>query len=210
MQIAQFTFNPFQENTFVLYDTTKEAIIIDPGCSNLDEQDELVKFIEANELTPVKLINTHCHIDHVLGNNFIASRYKLPLTSHRGEQKNLDNQPMVSQMYGIPYTPSPSITEFLEEGDTLTFGHTILEILYAPGHSPAHICLFNKETKQLISGDVLFYESIGRTDLPGGDHQTLIDNITMKLMKLDDEVIVYPGHGPSTTIGHERVHNPFF
>ncbi len=209
MQIAIFTFNPFQENTYVLYDETKEAVIVDPGCLDKDEELQLVDFITSNKLIPKHLVNTHCHIDHVLGNEFVSKKYNLPLTAHKGEKVVLDAQPQVSKMYGIPYKGSPDITKFLAEGDVFKFGKSELEIIFAPGHSPAHICLLHKKSNQLIAGDVLFRDSIGRTDLPGGDHKTLIDNIKSKLLVLNDDLVVYPGHGPSTTIGYERKNNPF-
>ena len=209
MNIASFTFNDFSENTYVLSDDTKQCCIVDPGCNSPDEQSQLSNYIESNNLTPVKLINTHCHIDHVLGNKYIVDKYKLNLISHKGEQIVLDNMENVARMYGISYTPSPDITEFLDEGDLLEFGDTKLEVLFTPGHSPASISFFHKASKQLIAGDVLFQGSIGRTDLPGGDHATLIESIKLKLLPLSDDVIVYSGHGPTTTIGAEKKHNPF-
>lgn len=209
MSVAIFTFNPFAENTYILYDESKECIIFDPGCSNPDEQIQLTDFIESNGLKPVKLINTHCHIDHVLGNKFVSEKYNLPLTSHKGEIGVLSMQPQISSMYGIAYNPSPEITEFLEDGDNVSFGHTQLSVLLTPGHSPASISFYNEKEGVLISGDVLFQGSIGRTDLPGGDFATLEKSIKEKLYVLPDEVVVYPGHGPSTKIGIEKSTNPF-
>ena len=209
MNIAIFTFNPFAENTYVLYDESKECIIFDPGCSNRDEQQQLTDFIESNGLTPVQLINTHCHIDHVLGNKFISEKYNLPLTSHQGESVILAMQPQVSTMYGVPYDPSPEITIFLEDGDSVTFGNTKLKVFFTPGHSPASISFYNEEEGIVLGGDVLFQGSIGRTDLPGGDFDTLAKSIREKLFVLPDDVVVYSGHGPSTTIGVEKRTNPF-
>ncbi len=209
MKIAVFTFSSWAENTYVLYDDTKECCIVDPGCNDEAEQKTLVDFIESNGLIPTKLVNTHCHIDHVLGNKFVAEKYGLDLISHKGEQIVLDNMVGVAHMYGTPYEKSPDITVFLDEGDYLSFGDTKLEVYLTPGHSPASISFFHRESKQLIAGDVLFKGSIGRTDLPGGDHATLISSIKDKLYPLGDEVVVYNGHGPSTTIGEERRTNPF-
>jgi glyoxylase-like metal-dependent hydrolase (beta-lactamase superfamily II) len=209
MNIAIFTFNPFSENTYILYDESKECIIFDTGCSNSDEQQQLTNFIESNELHPVKLINTHCHIDHVLGNKFVSEKYNLPLTSHQGEAGVLAMQPQISSMYGIPYDPSPAITIFLEDGDSVTFGNTTLTVFFTPGHSPASISFYNEKEGIVLGGDVLFQGSIGRTDLPGGDFETLAKSIREKLYVLPDEVIVYSGHGPSTTIGVEKRTNPF-
>ncbi len=210
MNIAIFTFNPFQENTYVLYDDTKECIIIDPGCFENSEKLELDNFIAANDLKPVRLINTHCHIDHVFGNKFVSERYGLELEAHRGEMPVLAACERVGEMYGIPYPDvSPPISRYLEEGDVITFGNTKLETLFTPGHSPASLSFFCREKEMLIAGDVLFREGIGRTDLPGGDYATLIKSIKEKLLPLGDEVKVFSGHGEATTIGHEKVHNPF-
>lgn len=209
MEIAQFTFGPFQENTYVLYDDTKECVIVDPGCSSRDEENQLKELIEVLGLRPIHLVNTHCHIDHVLGNRFISELYNLPLTSHKGEEVVLAMQPQVSGMYGIPYNPSPEITVFLDEEDTLVFGNTRLTVLFTPGHSPASISFYHEEKGILIGGDVLFQGSIGRTDLPGGDFDTLAKSIKSKFYTLPDKVVVHCGHGPSTTIGTEKVSNPF-
>ena len=210
MNLEIFTFSPFQENTYVLYDDTKDCIVIDPGCYENSEKLELDNFITTNGLKPVRLINTHCHIDHVFGNKFVAERYGLELEIHEGELPVLQACPQVSEFYGIPYLDhSPMPGKYIAEGDVITFGNTKLETLFTPGHSPASISFFNREAKIIIAGDVLFHESIGRTDLPGGNHATLIKSIKEQLFPLGDDVTVYPGHGPATTIGHEKVHNPF-
>ena len=210
MRIKTFTFNEFSENTYVLYDETKESVIIDPGCNSKAEREELTGFIKDNQLKPVLLINTHCHIDHILGNAVVASTYGLALGAHRGEQSVLDSGRQVSAMYGIPYEVSPDITVFYNEHDEITFGQSRVKVLYTPGHSPASICLYEENSRQVIAGDVLFEGSIGRTDLPGGDYDTLIHSIKTRLFTLPDEVKVYPGHGPSTTIGYEKKYNPCF
>jgi glyoxylase-like metal-dependent hydrolase (beta-lactamase superfamily II) len=209
MKTKSFTFNDFQENSYVLYDDSLECIIIDPGCNNLEEQNILRDFIEEMHLKPVGLVNTHCHIDHVLGNWFVSKSYDLPLQAHEGEKPVLQSCKMVSDMYGISYTDSPEISVFLDENQKLAFGKTVLQILFTPGHSPASISFYHAGSGQLISGDVLFHRSIGRTDLPGGDFQTLVNSINEKLYTLPDETIVYSGHGPTTTIGEEKLHNPF-
>lgn len=209
MNVAGFVFSSWSENTYVLYDESKSCCIVDPGCNSDDERQQLVDFIESNQLTPVKLVNTHCHIDHVLGNKFVSEKYDLPLIAHKGEKVVLDNMVSIAQMYGTPYEKSPDISEFIDEGEYLSFGNTKLEVYFTPGHSPASVSFFHRETKQLIAGDVLFKGSIGRTDLPGGNFDTLIASIKDKLYPLGDEVVVYSGHGPSTTIGDERRTNPF-
>lgn len=209
LQVATFTFNPFSENTYILYDETKECIIIDPGMYTHKEEKTLVDFIETNSLKPVRLINTHCHIDHVFGNYFVAEKYGLSLETHKDEIPVLNYAIVAAQMYQLKYEPSPQPTVFWEEGDTISFGNTQLEVLFTPGHSPASICLFNAAARLVIAGDVLFRESVGRVDLPGGDGATLLKSIQTKLLPLGNDVIVYPGHMGSTTIGHEKTHNPY-
>ncbi len=209
MEIGIFTFNPFQENTYVIHDDTKECIVIDPGCSNHDEEQQLTDYITSRNLKVVMLVNTHCHIDHVLGNNYVAKTYGLKLCAHKDEKAVLDANVMVSQMYGMPYTLSPPIEVFLEEGKPIKFGNTELEVFFTPGHSPASLSFFHRPSSQLIAGDVLFKGSIGRTDLPGGNYDTLIESIKTKYYPLGDDVIVYPGHGPATTLLEEKLRNPF-
>ncbi len=208
--VAKFTFNPFQENTYILHDETKECIIIDPGCFTQNEKDQLVKFIEENQLKPVRLINTHCHLDHIFGNRFVAEKYGLELEIHEGEVPVLEAAEMVSSSYGIPFPePSPPAGKFIKEGDIIKFGNTELETLFTPGHSPASISFFCKKDKYVIAGDVLFQGSIGRTDLPGGSFPVLIASIKDKLFPLGDDVKVYSGHMGMTTIGEEKMSNPF-
>ena len=208
--VAVFTFNQFQENTYLLYDDTKECVVIDPGCYYEEEKQQLVDFIESNDLKPVRLLNTHCHIDHIFGNKFIAEKYNLPLEIHKGELPVLEAIPQVCAMYGIPMPePSPAPGRFIEEGEIISFGTTNLKTLFTPGHSPASISFFDEANNILIAGDVLFQGSIGRTDLPGGDFNTLISSIKRAYYPLGDEVKVYPGHGSSTTIGEEKKNNPF-
>lgn len=207
--IVSFTFNPFYENTYIVYDETGESVIVDPGNYSKNEDKELADFISQNNLTPKYLINTHCHIDHVLGNKFVADTYNVPLLMHKGEIIVLDNVVEYAPSMGINYKKSPEPEIFVDEGDTVTFGNTEFKIFFTPGHSPASICFYNEKDKFIVSGDVLFYDSIGRTDLPGGNYKTLIDSIKNKLMVLPDDVKVYPGHMQATTIGRERLRNPF-
>lgn len=209
MTIRKFTFNAFQENTFILSDDSNECIIFDPGCSNTQENQELKTYVEEVGLTPVRLINTHCHIDHVLGNKFVSDTWQLPLEAHAGEVTVLESGLQVSQMYGIAYTPSPPIAKYIEAGEEVKFGDSTLQTYFTPGHSPASLSFYHQQSKNLIAGDVLFYGSIGRTDLPGGNFDTLIKSIKEQLFPLGDDVIVHPGHGPSTSIGFEKDNNPF-
>jgi hydroxyacylglutathione hydrolase len=210
MKVKSFTFNQFQENTFVVYDNTKECLIIDPGCYSENERTELRTFIMSEGLKPVKLINTHCHIDHVLGNKFVSELWDLELYIHKEDLPVLENVKDISGFFGFEnYERSPSPKHFLAQGDTLNFGDSSFDILFTPGHAPGHICLLSKKDGFIIAGDVLFNGSIGRTDLPGGDYDTLIESIKTKLLPLDENTIVYCGHGPSTSIGKEKMSNPF-
>jgi glyoxylase-like metal-dependent hydrolase (beta-lactamase superfamily II) len=207
--IKSFTFNPFEENTYLLFDETNECIIIDPGCYMEDEKKELIDFIEANKLTPVQLLNTHCHVDHIFGNKFLFEKYKLLPECHKNELQLLAAASEYSKLWGIFLDPSPTPKVFLDEEDEIKFGHQTLKILFTPGHSPGSICFYHVEEKKIISGDVLFQMSIGRTDLPMGDYDTLIESIRTKLFTLPDDVKVFAGHGPATTIGFEKKNNPF-
>jgi len=208
--VAKLTFNPFQENTYIVSDDTGECIIFDPGCYTAAERTQLKTFIENQQLTPVRLINTHCHLDHIFGNAFVAKTYGLELEIHRGELPVLASVPQVCQMYGIQLPePSPEAGKFIEEGDIIYFGNTELKTLFTPGHSPASISFYCEANQFVIAGDVLFYQSIGRTDLPGGDMATLLGSIKEQLFPLGDAVVVHPGHGPDTSIGYEKANNLF-
>ncbi len=209
MQIATFTFNEFSENTYVLFDDTKQCAIIDPGCHSASEQAELVNFITQHNLKPTLLLNTHCHIDHVLGNAFVAKKYNLPLHLHQKELETYKDTDRWAKMFGMVVEEIPEPQVYINEGQTLNFGNTNLQILLTPGHSIASLSFYEPQTKQLISGDVLFYQSIGRTDLPGGNFETLITSIKTKLFVLPDETDVFSGHGPKTSIGFEKTNNPF-
>tara|TARA_B100000900_G_scaffold372465_1_gene352399 strand:+ start:544 stop:1188 length:645 start_codon:yes stop_codon:yes gene_type:complete len=210
IQIQTFTFNDFQENTYVLFDDTKECIIVDPGCYDNQEQEKLSNFVTENKLKPVLLINTHCHIDHVLGNRFVSDKWMLDLAIHELDLPTLKSVKDYCTIYGFDnYQESPLPSHFLNEGEKVKFGESELDILFTPGHAPGHIVLHSKKNDFIIGGDVLFQMSIGRTDLPGGDFDTLIESIKEKLLPIDDNTKVYCGHGPTTTIGFEKVNNPF-
>ncbi len=209
LKIKVFTFSPIQENTYLLYNEHKESIIIDPGCYFPEEQQELKAFIDSNHLTPKMLLNTHCHLDHVFGNKFIAETYGLTLQLHPKEEVVLQMASASGLMFNLPFDNYQGKFIFLKEGDDIYLGDDELEVIDAPGHSPGSICFYSNSQKFIIGGDVLFNGSIGRTDLPGGDYDTLIKSIKEKLFVLPDEVIVYNGHGPETTIGNEKKFNPF-
>ena len=209
IQVKSFTCNPYQENCYLLYDETLECVIIDPGMYTGDEQNALLKFIAENKLKPVSLLNTHCHIDHVLGNKFVYDTYGLLPRFHEGELPVLIAVVSYAPQMGIRYEVSPLPEVYLEAAGTIEFGNSKLKLIFAPGHSPAHLCFYGEDDQFLIGGDVLFYQSIGRTDLPGGNHAQLLKNIREKLFVLPDDCTVYPGHGPATSIGFEKMNNPF-
>ncbi|SMO82542.1 MBL fold metallo-hydrolase [Solitalea koreensis] len=207
--VESLTFNPYQENTYILHDETNECLIIDPGCYNASEQNELVNLIKSKNLKPVLLINTHCHIDHVLGNKFVFDNWGLKPHFHEQEQWILDAIPGYAPSMGMHYELSPKAEYYLKDGDIIKFGNAKLESIFTPGHSPASLSFYSKADKFVIAGDVLFHQSVGRTDLPGGSFPVLKQSIETRLFPLGDEVKVYPGHGQPTTIGFERLHNPF-
>jgi len=209
LKIKSFVFSPIQENTYLLYNEFNDCVIIDPGCYFPEEQDELKSFITQSNLKPVMLLNTHCHLDHVFGNKFVAETYGLTLQLHAKEKTLLDYAPTSGLMYNMPFDNYTGEYIYLKENDIVKFGDDELKVIEAPGHSPGHICFYCVKQHFIISGDVLFNRSIGRTDLPGGNHQTLIKNIREKLFILPEETKVYSGHGPETTIGEEKKYNPF-
>lgn len=209
LKIRSFVFNAFQENTYVLYDETKQCVVIDPGCFDEHERSALADFIKDEGLEVVLLLNTHCHVDHVLGNYFVKEKYRTKLLIHAADSATLKAVQVYAPGYGLHGYQSTEPDGFLDEGDIVKFGTQSLKVLFVPGHAPGHIAFYNAESKVIIAGDVLFYNSIGRTDLPGGNFNTLIDSIHNKLFTLPDDVTVYPGHGPETTIGFEKRTNPF-
>ncbi|MBP3943523.1 MBL fold metallo-hydrolase [Sphingobacteriaceae bacterium WQ 2009] len=209
INIEIFTFNPFQENTYLLYDEQGNCAIIDPGMSNYQEEEELAQFIAQKQLRPILLLNTHCHIDHIIGNKYIYDQFGLIPQFHEGELPVLIAMENYGPERGFRYEKSPIPTEFLPASGEIQFGAHRLAIIFAPGHSPAHLCFYNKEQNFLIGGDVLFRSSIGRTDLPGGNHEQLLHSIRTNIYSLPEQTIVYPGHGPATTIAFEKLHNPY-
>ncbi len=193
----------------MLYNGEKECCIIDPGCYFASEEKELVDYISSHQLKPVMLLNTHCHLDHIFGNRFVAAKYGLSLHLHKLELPILERGPATGDMWQLPFQNYEGEMIFLEEGSSLKLGEETLEILLTPGHSPGSVCFYSRLHKFLIGGDVLFQGSVGRTDIPGGDMDTLLQSIKTKLYTLPEDVIVYPGHGDSTTIGDEMKTNPF-
>ena len=209
LSVKSFEFNPIQESTYVLYNEQGQCVIIDPGCYYENERKQLKAFIEDNKLTPIYLINTHCHLDHVFGNKFVAETWNLPLHLHETEKLVLGFAPKSAEMYGLPFENYNGEMKYLNEGDIIKIGDDELKVLFTPGHSPASLTFYSEKDGFLISGDVLFSGSIGRTDLPGGDFNTLEKSIKTKLYTLPDATKVYPGHGRGTSIGFEKKNNPF-
>jgi len=207
--IQSFVFNAFQENTYIISDETKECVIVDPGCYDDDEKKVLADYILDQQLQVRILLNTHCHIDHILGNEFVKQKYSTKLYIHKTEEFVLNAQKIFSPHYGFNHYQEAKPDGYLVEGDVIEFGLQKFAVLFVPGHSPGHIAFYHEKEKVIFAGDVLFQNSVGRTDLPGGNHNTLIDSIHKKLFTLPDEVTVYPGHGGETTIGIEKRTNPF-
>jgi glyoxylase-like metal-dependent hydrolase (beta-lactamase superfamily II) len=209
LTVKGFVFSPVQENTYVLYNEAGECFIIDPGCYYTNERNELKDFISGSQLQPKYLLNTHCHLDHVFGNKFVHDTYALTPYIHPDEKQVLDFAPLAGMHWNLPFDHYTGDLNYITENEVIRLGEDELKVISAPGHSPGHVCFYCEAQQFIIGGDVLFRESIGRTDLPGGDLNTLISNIRSKLFVLPPEVKVYPGHGQHTTIGYEIKNNPF-
>lgn len=208
MNIKTFTFNPFLENAYVIYDQEKQGVIIDPGCYEDHEIAQLVDFVGSESINIIAIINTHCHIDHILGNDQLKDHFQVKLWAPQNEKEVYRAVPSYAPSYGFAHYREAEVDVWFEEGNT-TFGGLVFQVIEVPGHSPGHMVFYFEEEKTLIGGDVLFRESIGRTDLPGGNHDQLLTNIKEKVYTLPEDVTVFPGHGPETTIGHEKAYNPF-
>lgn len=210
MNIKIFTFNPFQENTYLLFDETNEAIIIDAGSLYDVEKQELKSYFEKNNLTLKRVLNTHLHLDHQFGNKFVFDTFGIAPEAHEKDEFLLENYPFQTQAFGLANAgEAQALKRHIEDNEKIRFGNTELTAILVPGHSPGSLAFYNEKEKILFSGDVLFLESIGRTDLAGGNYATLIKSITERLFTLPDSTVVYPGHGDSTTIGYEKTHNAF-
>lgn len=209
IKVEKFVVNQLGENSFILSDETGECIFIDPGFYFDEEHQEVKDYISANKLTPVKITNTHCHFDHIMGVEFVRNHYKIPFQAHKEDAFWVENASEQALRFGLEVNKVSPIDDFLVEKEFVEFGNSKLEIIHVPGHAPGHVVFYSKDDKLLIAGDVLFYGSIGRTDLPGGNYETLISNIKNKLFVLPDDTKVYCGHGPETTLGFEKTTNPF-
>lgn len=209
MTVKTFHFNPFQENTYVLHDDTKEAIIIDPGNYYDYENDQLMNYLEKENLAVQYVVNTHPHIDHVVGNTWCVKHLGTPIYIHEKSLKLYHESHGYCTMIGMEIESFPEPAKLLQEGDTITFGHQSFKVLYTPGHADGSICLYDESHKMVFVGDVLFAGSVGRSDLPTGNHSLLLQSIREKLLTLPDETTVFCGHEINTTIGYEKLHNPF-
>lgn len=209
LHVKSFTFNPFQENTYLIHDDQGIAALIDPGCHNASERNELESFVTSNGLKVLHLLNTHCHIDHVLGNAWAKKRFGIPLWIHPSENPVLKSVEVYAPNYGFQGFEPTEADHFLEEGELFKVGEESLKILFVPGHSPGHVVFYHEASGQCIAGDTLFRGSIGRTDLPGGNPDLLLEKIKFQLFTLPANTVIYPGHGPETKIGYEKIYNPF-
>ncbi|MGH2552679.1 MAG: MBL fold metallo-hydrolase [Chitinophagaceae bacterium] len=209
LAVKSFTFSPVQENTYVLHNEQGQCCIIDPGCYFPKERGELKTGIEKTGLTPVLLLNTHCHLDHVFGNKFVYDTWGLSLHLHEKEKSVLDFAPQAGQLWQLPFDNYEGPLVYLKEGNIIKVGEEELEIRFAPGHSPGSVAFYHEAGGFIIGGDVLFNMSVGRTDLPGGDFDTLVNSIQTQFFTLPDDTKVYSGHGPVTTVGFEKMNNPF-
>lgn len=209
LTIQSFTFNPFQENTYIICNENKEVLIIDPGMYTEDEFDLFFNYLSKNNLKPTLLLNTHTHLDHVFGNAAVIRKYPIPFGFHIKDKPVFDAASSAGAMYGMVFEKSPEPSFYIDEKKEIRFGNELLQVLLTPGHSPGSVCFYHKNQNFLISGDVLFHMSIGRSDFPGGNYETLMNSIHSTLMALPDQTQVYSGHGPLTHIGFERMNNPF-
>lgn len=207
--VKTFVFNAFQENTYVLSDKTGQCVIVDAGCNSDSEYTQLFNYILSEKLKPLLLLQTHGHVDHVLGAVRVLKEYGIPIRAHKQELDLVAQAQAHGAVFGLKLEAVPVISEFLEEGVSVVFGTSELQIFHVPGHSRGSVALYSASDKLVITGDVLFKGSIGRTDLPGGDYDTLMNSIFTKLLNLPDDTMVFPGHGPSSTIGIEKRSNPF-
>ena len=210
LTIKKLIFNPFGENTYIVWDKSKEAAIIDPGMMSDYENSAVLKFVTDNQLNLRHLINTHAHIDHIAGNGFVKRTFGLESECNKADEYLAKHVCEQAQMFGLRYNGNPlSIDIHLNDNDTIKIGDESLSVIYVPGHTKGHIALYSQQSDCVFTGDALFRQSIGRTDLPGGDYATLIRSVTGRLMNLPETTTIYPGHGENSTIGFEKTNNPY-
>lgn len=209
LKVEKFVFNPFQENTFLIYAESGACIIVDAGCYSDEERKTVEDFIEGNKLELIGLVNTHCHVDHIFGNAYFVNKYKVELAAHKDDEFLIESATDHAATFGLPFKETAKISRYIDENDSINIGESKLSVIHVPGHSPGGIALYAKEEGFLIAGDILFQSSIGRTDLPGGNYEILVNGIKEKLLILPESTLVYPGHGENTTIKIEKESNPF-
>jgi glyoxylase-like metal-dependent hydrolase (beta-lactamase superfamily II) len=209
IKIKKFVFNSFQVNSYILYDESRECVIIDAACYEPHEKQEVKEFIEQNNLKLVRNLNTHLHIDHILGNCFIAETFGIYPEYHEASVPFLSTAREIAGSFGYTMNEIPAPARYLEENEKITFGTSELVVIYTPGHADGSVCFYNKEQGFVITGDVLFRDTIGRTDLPSGNFNLLMKSIREKVFTLSDDTVIYPGHGPETSVGYEKQNNPF-
>jgi hydroxyacylglutathione hydrolase len=209
MEIYRMVFSPIEVNTYILADESGDCAVIDCGCYGSSESSKLEKFLKDRHLNPVLLLNTHCHLDHIFGNRFMLDRYNLRTLSGKEDEINRISAVAHAGLFGLEMDEPPEPGGFIEDGSNISFGSTVLVALKVPGHSPGSIAFYSEKDKCVFTGDALFSGSIGRTDLTGGDYDTLIISIRTRLLVLPCDTVVYPGHGDSTTIDREIKSNPF-
>jgi len=210
MEIYSFVFNPIDVNTYILSDKSGECAIIDCGCYDSDEFSRLTAFIDEKRLRPVLLLNTHCHLDHIFGDGFVLGKYNISALCHKDDVFNRKRAAIHALMFGLTMEDPPDPAGFLTDGQKISFGETELTAIHVPGHAAGSLAFYSEKDKAVFTGDALFAGSIGRTDLPGGNYETLINSITKKLFILPPETVVYPGHGDETSVETEIKTNPFF
>lgn len=210
MFVKTFYFNPLRTCCYLLYDATGQCVVVDPGSATEGEHQRIAAFVNKEGLQPQYILNTHGHFDHILGNNFVSRTWDIPCLLHEADLPFVQATSVYAAAFGMTAPEMTAPVQNLRPGETLHFGETHLQVLHCPGHSPGSVAFYHKSQGLLFAGDTLFAGSVGRTDLPGGHYETLLESLQRELLPLPDGVIVYPGHGPTTTIGQERTHNPYF
>lgn len=210
MEIITLTSNPFQVNTYIVVGDNNEAIIIDPGCSSISEKKQCIDEIQKRGLLPKKILLTHAHIDHILGAGYLQQFFKIDVLTHKDSAYFLNEAMDSARLFGLTLDSLPFVEHYLDDKQTIGIAGIDMKILETPGHAAGSLCFYAEKQNVIFTGDVLFMQSIGRTDLPTGNHKQLLENITTKLLSLPENTVVYPGHGQPTTIGEEKQFNPFF
>jgi len=209
MEIKTFHFNPLMVNTYILSDETGEAVIVDPGNCQSYEDQQILDYVSAKNLTIKYIINTHPHLDHIAGNPWCKAKYHADVLMHDGGMKEYNRAFAYAAVFGFEVDKMPDPDRYLQEGDEITFGNQKLSVRYTPGHCTGSVSLYSAESKVVFTGDLIFEQSVGRSDLPTGNAEELLESIREKILTLPDEVTILSGHGDPTTVGRERRSNPY-